>query len=211
MKEKIDIVIPVYSRNPTTEECLKSIKNNTSNFDYNLIIVEKLQSVAQNLNEGIKQVTSNWFVMMDDDVIVSPNWLDVLASYRKSDIGQIQPKMLYPFQKRIWSADVSLKPLAQKGHLSIEEDGEYSYVNYAEMLTGGIGLYNSEILKKGVIQDENFKGSQYNDVDFSLQIKKAGFKLLYCGKCEVTHMHLFRQANHSNRNYLVQKWPEIFS
>lgn len=208
MEELIDIIIPIYSRTIHTEKCLESIKNFTKN--YNLILIEKMNSAAQNINEGLKQVKSGWFVIMDDDIIVSPGWLETLKMYREPSIGQIQPKMLMPFNGRIWSADVSLSPLAQKGFMGLDKE-EYNEVKEAEMLTGGCGLYNSEILKKGIKQDQNFKGSQYNDIDFSLQIKKAGFKLLYCGKVPVIHHHLFKQSQNSTNNaYLKGKWQDIF-
>jgi len=206
--EKIDIIVPIYSRTIHTEKCLESIKNHTKN--YNLIIIEKMQSVAKNINEGLKQVKSSWFVKLDDDILVSPGWLDELLKLRKSDIGQIQPKILYPFQRRIWSAEVNLKPLYQVGYLSIDT-GQYSYIKEADMLTGGCGLYNSEILKKGIKCDENFQGSQYEDIDLSLQIKKAGYKLVYNGECEVIHLHLFRQSKNDNRNYLFSKWKEALT
>ena len=203
--ENIDIIMPIYNRTGNTDKCIESLKNNTQN--YNLILIEKMNSTAQNINEGLKQVKSEWFVIIDDDVVVSPGWLEKLKEYRKPDIGQIQPKILYPFNRLIWSADVSLKPLHQKGHLNVDI-GQFNYTSEVEMLTGGCCLYNSEIIKKGIKQDENYKGSQYNDIDFSMQIKQAGYKLFYDGKCEVIHMHLFRQSENNNFQLFKSKWGD---
>ena len=203
--ENIDIIMPIYHRNVNTEKSIQSIKDYTQN--YNLILVEKMNSTAQNINEGLAQVKSEWFVIIDDDIFVSPGWLEKLKEHRNKDVGQIQPKILYPIGRMIWSADVGLNPLRQKGHLSLDQ-GQFNYIKEAEMLTGGCCLYNSEILKKGIKEDENYKGSQFNDIDFTMQIRKAGYKLIYNGNCEVVHLHMFRQPNRDNCKIFYSKWGD---
>ena len=142
--------------------------------------------------------------MMDYDIEVSPMWLETLMALRRKDIGQIQPKILFPFQKRIYSAEI-LPKLIRNGYLDIDTDDKYSYVKEGDLLAGECGLYNSKILKN-IKQDENFKGCSYNDLDFSLNIKKDGFKLLYCGEAEVIKHSFFKSTDINARNYFKAKW-----
>lgn len=201
-KEMIDIIVPIFKRTIHTEKCLERLKAFTQ--DYNLIIVEKEQSASKNINEGLSRVKSKWFVILDDDIWVTPEWLDILKQFRRDDIGQIQPRVLFPFDK-IWSAEIELNPLRNVGKFNINTE-DYEYVKEAPLLTGCCGLYNSNILKKGIMQDENYEKSQYNDLDFSLQIKNAGFKLLYCGISDVIHSRFLTAQNLTNAVYFKSKW-----
>lgn len=204
-KEKLDIIVICYLRSRFLDECLKSIQRNTENF--NLITICAKKSAAKNRNEGLKKVKSDWFVMLDDDVIVTPEWLNILLSFKKNDIGQISPKILYK-NDRIFSADIELingHPTAVEG-FNKKDNGSYDYVRESELLPGTCSLYNSKILKKCRF-DENYQGSQQEDIDFSMQIKEAGFKLLYCGKSQVYHENLKRRSySELNLTLFKGKW-----
>ena len=201
MEETIDIIMPVFKRTVHTDKAIERLKQFTNN--YNLILIEKKQSAAKNINEGLKQVKSKWFVIMDDDCWVTPNWLETLKSYRNDSIGQIQPRVLFPFN-RMWSAEINSRFLPV-GQFDIDIE-DYRYIREAPMLTGICGLYNSEILNKGIKQDEAFVKSQFNDIDFSTQIKKSGLKLLYCGKADVIHSRFLITQNDINKQYFKAKW-----
>lgn len=205
-KEMIDIIIPVFKRTVHTEKCLKYLKQYTNN--YNLILIEKQQSAAKNINEGLKQVKSSWFVIMDDDVYVTSGWLDKLIDIARPDIGQIQPMVLFPFGK-VWSAEVAINPLRNVGHLDNDIEN-YNYIkDDCDLLTGTCGLYNKSILNNGLKQDEGYIGSQYNDLDFSKQIKGAGYKLIYNGNVPVLHGRFLRNTNETNRQYFNEKWGNL--
>lgn len=203
--KKIDIVVICYQKTPIMEKCLKSIKKYTENF--RLILICNKKSASENRNSGLRKIKSDWFVMLDDDVIVTPGWLDNLLYYRRKDVGQISPKILYP-DNRLFAADIKLvkgHPTAVKG-FGKKDNSDYNYVKEAELLVGTCSLYNSAILEKCRF-DENYKGSQQEDIDFSMQIKAAGYKLLYCGKSHVYHENLKRQSySDLNLKLFKGKW-----
>jgi len=199
----IDIVIPCYERTAMLDDCIESIKKNTHH-KYRLLVVEGKRSAAENQNIGINQVTSDWFVMMDDDVRVTAGWLDTLLLYRNDDIGQIQPKTIFP-DGSIFSAGVYRDQPKNIGYKR-RDKGQYDLVIERNCLNGCCSLYNRKILKECAF-DENYLGSQCEDMDFSNQIMHAGFSLLYCGKATVVHYSLKREAKTSqNYKYYLQKW-----
>jgi len=197
----IDIVIPCYERTEMLEECLKNLEKYTDN--YNLILIEGKRSAAENRNLGISKVSSDWFVMLDDDIIVTPNWLDKLLELRREDVGQIQPRVLF-LSGEIFSAGISFGGLHLIHH-GYKEKGGYEYVCERDLLNGCCSLYNSKILKYCRF-DENYRGSQFEDLDFSMQIRKAGFKLIYCGTTSVYHRVCLRNLNLENEEYFYKKW-----
>ena len=200
----IDIVIPCYERTPILDTCLRKLKEYTKN--YNLILIEGKRSAAANRALGIRQVKSDWFVMLDDDVLVTEGWLNQLLKLRREDVGQIQPKVLFADGK-IFSAGIDFFDKTNPNIGFKQKDkGKFNYVRERELLNGCCSLYNSKILEVCEF-DENYKGSQYEDLDFSMQIKKAGYKLIYCGKSTVYHYALYRNPLASeNFKYYKQKW-----
>ncbi len=201
----VDIAIICYERTSALDGCIKSIKDHTR--DYNIIVVEGKRSAAENRNIALSKLKSDWFVMMDDDVAVDPGWLDRLLECRDDGIGQIQPKVLYP-DGRIFAAEKVFTTLSGKNTVvggGEEDKGQYDYIRAAELLSGTCSLYNKNILNKCVF-DIKYGGSQWEDCDFSMQIRKNGFTLLYCGKSTVRHEHLHRGAVEKNSLYFRDKW-----
>lgn len=199
----IDIIIPCYERTELLDFCIDSIKKYTPH-DYKLVISEGKRSAAANQNIGIRQVTTDWFVMLDDDVQVTEGWLDALLSCRNNNVGQIQPKVLFP-EGLIFSSGVYRDRTENLGFKE-EDKKQYDIVVERDCLNGCCSLYNSKILEKCEF-DEAYEGSQCEDMDFSNQIKHAGFKLLYCGLSTVVHKSLCRQSKTSkNYKHYLYKW-----
>ena len=207
LKEPVDILIICYKRTPLLEKCLESIHKFTYGVDHVVHVIEGERSAAENRNIALSKVKSPWFVMMDDDVIVTPNWLETLLSHADERIGQIQPKLLFP-DGRIFSAEkIFTTPWGENTVIGMGEKdkGQFDYVRAAEMLSGTCCLYNTKILERCSF-DTNYEGAQWEDCDFTMQIRKNGFNLLYCGKSSIYHHNLYRNAVTENFNYFREKW-----
>ncbi len=73
------------------------------------------------------------------------------------------------------------------------------------MLLGNCLLYNSNIFVSFSF-DLNYRGAQWEDCDFFVQIVKNGFRLLYCGTSTVFHHNLYREAKNENFANFQRKW-----
>jgi len=110
--DRTDIIIPTYKNLRGLRLCLESIRKCT-NVQYRLIIVNNGSSdeldkyleqqgdithikkaplnFAQAVNEGIKAGTSKYVMILNDDVIVSKDWLRKMVETCKEDVGAVGP------------------------------------------------------------------------------------------------------------------------
>ncbi|MBU2102207.1 MAG: glycosyltransferase, partial [Candidatus Omnitrophica bacterium] len=203
----IDIFIICFKRTSSLDACCASIEKHTNTIRYRLRIVEGERSAAENRNRALAQATSGWFVIMDDDVVVTPGWLDTILAHRNEAIGQIQPKLLFP-DNRIFSAEkMFINPwgdnvVVGRGQ---NDNGRFDYIKIVELLSGTCCLYNKKILDTCFF-DTRYVGTQWEDCDFSLQIRRSGFDLLYCGASAVYHHNLYRNPSTENFLYFKEKW-----
>jgi len=206
-KGPVDIFVICYEPTPILKQCLESIRKCTNSIEHRVIVIEGKRSAAENRNIALAQVTSPWFVMMDDDVIVTPGWLDTLLTYIDDSIGQIQPKLLFPNSQVFAAEKVFTTPWGDNTVVGMDEEdhGQFDYVRVSELLSGTCCLYNTRILDICSF-DTDYQGAQWEDCDFSMQIRRSGFYLLYCGEATVYHHHLYRNPISKNFTHFKNKW-----
>ena len=74
-----------------------------------LIVLDKNYGFAEGYNKALSQVDSEYFVLLNSDVLVTPDWLTTMESYLDSnvDIAAVQPKILsYSERRKIGRAHV---------------------------------------------------------------------------------------------------------
>ncbi len=185
MKTKLtDVVMLCYNPNEKTYRAIKSLLENTENI--NLIIVRAKQDCAKNKNEWLKRDLTDPFVICDDDIVVQPNWLPTLKKHLKKGIGIVGCKML--------RMDNNMVLIPQN-----TTDGE------VPLLNGGLCLFKNI----GVIDDEGYVGSQYEDTDICYQYKDKGYKLWSTHDTFFYHDSTGQRANNTdNADYFFRKWGE---
>lgn len=195
-------------RGPLLEACLQSIRAcNNEGVKVNLQVVEGQRSAAANRNVAIDRVESSWFVIMDDDVVVRPGWLRGMLEHVDATVGQVQPRLVNPDGTLFSAEKVFTTPWGAEVTIGTDQpdDGRHREVRRVEMLSGTCCLYNTDILSSCRF-DEDYPGSQWEDTDFSMQIRDAGFALLYCGNAAVVHNSQMRNVNDANREHFLDKW-----
>ncbi len=100
----IDVFVICYEPTPVLQRCLDSVAKCTVDVEYRLTVIQEKRSASENRNAALSQVSSPWFVMMDDDVIVTRGWLSALLACAEDGVGQIQSKLLFP-NGRIFAAE----------------------------------------------------------------------------------------------------------
>lgn len=207
MKDPIDIFVICYERTAMLERCLEGIRKYTAGIKHRVVIVEGRRSAAENRNIALSKVTSAWFVMMDDDVVVTPGWLETMLSFIDDKVGQIQPKLLFANGKIFSAEKVFTTPWGDNTVVGMGEKdkGQFNYVRVSELLSGTCCLYNIQVLKTCSF-DTDYEGAQWEDCDFSMQIRREGFHLLYCGEAKVHHYNLYRNPSTENFTYFKKKW-----
>ena len=193
-----DIIIPVWNQLECTKECIDSIKRSTR-YPYTLIIVdnasddetrkylealkksdknnvvlirnEKNEGFVKAVNKGIRFDSKSEFVcVLNNDTIVTTGWLNEMSVVAKRDasvgivnpssntLGQALPSGVTPeeFQKASKNTSGSFVKLG----------GAFGFCMFIKR----------ELFKKIGYFDEKYGMGYFEDADFSLRAKEAGYK-----------------------------------
>ena len=162
-------------------------KNNPENFTVVEYPFEFNFSAMNNL--GVMHAQGEYVLMLNNDtVVIQAEWLSRMMTHaQRMDVGIVGSKLLFPGSGNIQHAGVVLGmdeiaghpyinaiDLKDPGYMSrAQVDQEYSAVTAACLLARK-DIYN----EVGGMDDEKLKVS-YNDVDFCLKVKQAGYKVIW--------------------------------
>ena len=208
---EVSIVIATSFRYNLLQRCLESIKNQSfKNYEIILIGIKKDKKLSEIANKfgarlyydqgkgrcyarnlGIKHSKGEIIVFLDDDVILEPNWLDLIVRTFNIDssiggVGGLPTNV--PKQMSFLSFFSSITNRIQG--LSNWKNAAFPIkVNY---LSGCNMAFRQECLLCVNGFDENFYGtSAGEDADLCLRILKCGFSLILVPKAKVWHFSNF--------------------
>jgi len=139
-------------------------------------------------NQGIEIASGDNIMLLNNDVIVTPNWLDNLikALYSDSKIGAVGAV----------TNSCSYYQTIQTNYKNTDELFRFAddYNNSNETLweeriklVGFCMLIKLEVISKIGVFDERFTPGNYEDDDYSYRILLSGYKLLLCKDTYVHH------------------------
>ncbi len=241
----IGIFVLGYNRVDKTKECIESILKYTSDIKYELILIdnnstddtyeyfksvsyEHKKIVRLSKNTGFAFVSQlytsvfkgKYYVIVTNDVIVTQNWLSNLMKCIESDdsIGMVSPK----------SSNVSnLQQVSLNFNNLDEMQAEAKKFNISNPLKWEerIRLINIvSVVKKEVFDLVGFTDigffHDFSEDDYSLRVRRAGYKLILCGDTFVHHNHdywnmenkdpvEFNKSLTSGRNNFKEKYFDI--
>jgi N-acetylglucosaminyl-diphospho-decaprenol L-rhamnosyltransferase len=225
----IAIIIPLYNQLHYTRLCLESIASHTRH-DIRLIVIDNASSdgtaeflatldsltvihnptnlgCAGAWNQGVKAASgAEWMVILNNDVIVSPEWLTGLLEAAAD-----------------WQLDI-VCPAIREGACNYDVDA-YSAEFVSRMhatIRRGAGLGVCFMVHRRVFEtiggfDETFRIGQYEDADFFLRARRAHFRIGSVGRSFLHHFGAITQRamNRSqpttvyaleNRARFIRKW-----
>lgn len=135
---------------------------------------------------------ANYLLLLNNDTIVAANFLRELVHVAegKREIGLLNPKILYyEPSDRIWYAGgVYRRGWSFAKHLGVgqRENGKYSEVREVSFATGCALLIRAEaFVKVGLLDNSFFFG--FEDLDWCVRARKAGYKAVYVPSAVVWH------------------------
>jgi GT2 family glycosyltransferase len=222
------IIIVNYNGGSLLVHCLDSVHRFTNNFE--LILVDnnssdgsetlacrlfptvKLIKNTANLgfaranNEALKVARGQFIVFLNPDTIVTPGWLIVLAecANASSRAGIVTPKLLRSDKKTIDSTGHLLNfktgQTSDRGAGQIDE-GQYDRAEAVPSCCFACAIIRRDVFDDIGLLDEKMV-LYFEDVDFSLRARVAGWNVLYCPDSVVYHYRGGVTPSLSNR---VQK------
>lgn len=205
------IIILTYNKLNYTKQCIESIRDNTSKGSYELIIVDNCSNdgtkewlksqkdiitifndknlgFPKGCNQGIKISNGESILLLNNDVIVTQNWLSNLTTclYSSHEIGAVSAvSNSCPYYQTIetdYKTIYEMQNFSKRYNISNSNKWEERL-----KLIGFCMLIKREVIKKIGLLDEVFSPGNYEDDDYSIRIREAGYKLMLCNDTFIHH------------------------
>ncbi|MFA6923724.1 MAG: glycosyltransferase family 2 protein [Bacteroidales bacterium] len=154
---------------------------------------------SKGYNEALKNVTADYFVLLNTDIEVTENWLQPVIKMMENDknIGACQPKLLsYNDKKKFEYAGGAGGYIDKFGYpfcrgrifQNIEEDkSQYNDAVEIFWATGACMFVRADLFRViGGLDDDFF--AHMEEIDFCWRLKNAGYKIMYCPDSVVYHV-----------------------
>ncbi|MEA2478133.1 MAG: hypothetical protein QOJ07_55 [Thermoleophilaceae bacterium] len=241
----VTIVIPSYGDPRLTLQCVDSIRATTKRERVRIVVAddasapehvaaleahegidtvvtsERNSGFAANCNRGFAAAPAGDIVLLNNDVIAMPGWLELLAygAYREAGTGIAGPKLLYP-DGTIQSAGTHRNLGAPEwfDHLYRFRPADHPPANVGgDMLamTGAAMYLKREALDAIGVFDEAY-GMAYEDVDLCLRAWEAGLRVIYVPQATMTHLESKTRPTEpgerelSAQRHFWSKWGDWF-
>lgn len=186
-KTDISVIIPTYNEEKNLPACLKSLKNQKTDFIYEVIVVdynskdqtreivkksrfrlliEKQQGRAAARNSGAKASKGEILAFTEADCIINPNWIEVIGKHLKENPQVIGLSGIYSFYK-----STPFYNLLADVILNFNEF--FYYLIFRNHSFRGTNLV---VRKKILNQAEGFKygAAPADDFDLGFRVRKLG-------------------------------------
>jgi len=205
--DKVSIIILNYNGKNILKKCLESIENKTLYKNYEIIVVDnnstddsikmlqkffpeiklirnpKNYGFAKGNNIGVREVLkhgTDYILLLNNDTEVTENWLKGMIEIANSDerIGIVGPQLILPngnVQKNCYSYKYGL---TKKFAPDKTQD--------VDCVSGACMLIKRDLVEKIGLLDERFI-LYFEEVDYSMRTKKAGYRIIYTTEVTVHH------------------------
>ncbi|MFH0921106.1 MAG: glycosyltransferase [Fibrobacterota bacterium] len=243
---KTSIVMLTFNQLSYTRQCLESIRTNTDT-PFELILVDngstdgtpewllseekaghiqkvilngKNLGVAAGWNIGMRVATGDYLLILNNDVLAADSWLRNLLRCAESrpDIG-----MAGPMSNSISGLQLESRvpyTSVPEFHDFAREYMEKNAGNWWELfrIAGFCLLFKREVYEKVGDFDERFGKGNFEDDDYCIRVRRAGYRILVAGDSFLHHfggvsfaqgsVDWFEQMR-KNQQLFVEKWAEI--
>jgi GT2 family glycosyltransferase len=164
------------------------IERNAGNFGF-----------AKGYNEGLKRVESDYYVLLNSDVEVTPDWIEPIIALMEANpaIGACQPKLLQYANRTLFEyagaaggwLDYLGYPLARGRIFDVCEPdlGQYDTAEPVFWASGAAMFVRANLYHQLGGLDEYFFAHQ-EEIDFCWRLQLAGYQVYACPQSVVYHV-----------------------
>jgi len=165
----------------------------------NVIELDQNYGFCGGYNRGLKEIKADYFLLLNSDVDVTPNWLNPMLELMEKDssIGACQPKMKdYNNPSDFEYAGAAGGLIDKLGYPfcrgrifdTIEEDfGQFEDETEIFWASGACFLVRSNLFNQLEGFDERFF-AHMEEIDLCWRIQNAGYKIYFTAKSQVFHV-----------------------
>lgn len=187
----------IVADNCSTDDSVAFIQKNFPQTE--LIINEANGGFAKGYNDALKQVDSEYYILLNSDIEVTDNWLtkpiELLENH--PNVAACQPKILaYDNKSHFEHAGAAGGFIDKWGYpfcrgrlFDIVEVDNGQYDNYCDIFwaTGACLFIRSEVYHNMGGLDDNFF-AHMEEIDLCWRIKNAGMSIMYCPESSIYHI-----------------------
>ncbi|MHB9155197.1 MAG: glycosyltransferase family 2 protein [Endomicrobiales bacterium] len=241
--KKVSIIILTFNQLDMTRQCIESLEKHTK-CDYEIIIVDNGSSDGtreylnallpaksglrlifndKNLgfskanNQGIRIAEGDYFLLLNNDVILTAGWLERLLACAESDpaVGVAGPCTNHAVGQQVVNAKLELDDPAIQKFACMQLMKNAGNWFETHRIIGFCLLARREVIEKIGMLDERFGPGGFEDYDFCLRVKQAGYKIMIAGDVFVYHIggQGYSQNNldydklrYQNVQIFIEKW-----
>ncbi|ORU00562.1 Glycosyl transferase, group 2 family protein [Anaerovibrio sp. JC8] len=248
-KKLTSIIILSYNALEYTQLCIDSIRKHTRPGTYEIIVVDNASKdgsaewlkqqndirlilnqenvgFPKGCNQGMKIAQGTEMLLLNNDTIVTPRWLDnmLAALYSGADIGAVSCLTNHcSNEQSISNVEYeSLEGLEEAAEKFNQQDSHKWYPWL--LLVGFCLMFKRDVYERIGGLDEAFSPGNFEDDDYCLRMRQAGYELLLCGDTYIHHFgsvafsgknnpeqqlekeRKYQQLIERNRAYFLQKW-----
>lgn len=180
--------------NASTDNSLEVLKQNLDH--ESVIVVESPENngFSAGNNIGIieaRKLNSDYMLILNNDTLVEPGFIEPLLDVFESDdeVGCVISKILFASEPdKIWYAGGTYNPwFCRADHVAYNQaDDKVEVVEPVEFASGCCMLLSDNAIKNTGFMDEDYF-LYVEDTEYSLRLKKAGYKLMYTSNSVIYH------------------------
>ena len=157
-------------------------------------------------NFGVTQTRGEHLLLLNNDTeVIAPEWLRAMLEHsQRPDVGIVGAKLLYP-DKRIQHTGVVIGAGGVAGHAHLLMDGQYpGYFGRAQLpqnvsaVTFACAMTRRAVFDQLGGLNEKELAIAFNDVDFCLRAREAGYLIVYTPFAELYHHESLTRGSEDN-------------
>lgn len=183
--------------NCSTDNSVNYLKTNFPNVK--LILNSENGGFAKGYNDALKDVQADYYVLLNSDIEVTPNWIPPCIELLEKDksIAALQPKILAYHNKTHFEhagaaggyLDQDFYPFCQ-GRIFDEvefDNGQYNHSHEVFWATGACLFIRAELYHSiGGLDDDFF--AHMEEIDMCWRLKQQNHKIYYCAESTIYHV-----------------------
>jgi len=203
---KISVIILNWNGENDTIDCINSLLNQVD-VELDIMVIDngsKEESVSKierkfpqlmviksesnlgycgGMNLGIRMAIkkdAKFILLINNDTVADKNFVKSLMENFEDDVGVVGPIIYYyDDPNEIWSSGGKISPIIQELKRSHEHQLEIPTKPIdLDFITGCAMLVKREVFEKVGFFDERFFPAYYEDLDFCLRVRKAGYRII---------------------------------
>lgn len=189
--------------NASRDDSVELFQNIPPEYNVRLIISDKNLGFAGGCNLGMKAAKGEEICLLNSDTLVTPKWLELLknALYSSENIGMAGPVTNNASLQQISTPNFKTKQDIYDWGETYNKETPLNYIKASNLIFFCV-LMKKEVYTRIGGLDENFFPGNYEDDDYSIRARLAGFKLIVA-----KNVFIFHYGSESFKKYRNREVP----